>query len=77
MSSAAEKNREQKREREAHAVGGESLEGTKMGVRPRRPGLAGLGELRRLERRSALGGSESREQSRGEERSKNAQGVRD
>jgi len=58
-------------------VGGESLEGAKMGVCPRRPGLAWLGELRRLERRSTLGGSGSREQSRGEERSKNAQGVRD
>jgi len=42
-------------------VGGKSLEGAKYGVRPRRLGLAGLGELRGLERRSALKGSRSRE----------------
>jgi len=40
-------------------VGGKSLEGVKYGVRPRRLGLAGLGELRGLERRSALEGSRS------------------
>jgi len=60
-----------------HDVGGESLEGAKMGVRPRRPGLACLGELRRIEHRSALGGSGSQQQSRGEECSKDVQGVRD
>ena len=42
-------------------VGGKSLEGAKYGVRPRRLGLAGLGELRGLERRSVLEGSRSRE----------------
>jgi len=40
-------------------VGGKSLEGTKYSVRPRRLGLAGLGELRGLEDRSALEGSRS------------------
>ena len=59
------------------AVGGESLEGVKVGVHPRRPGLAWLGELRRIECRSALRGSRSREQSRGEEHSENTQGVHD
>jgi len=46
-------------------VGGKSLEGTNMGVHPRRLGLAGLGELRGLERRSALEGSRSRESREG------------
>ena len=43
------------------SVGGKSLEGVKYGVCPRRLGLAGLGELRGLECRSALEGSRSRE----------------
>jgi len=47
------------------AVGGKSLEGAKYGVHLRRLGLAGLGELRGLERWSALKGSRSRESREG------------
>jgi len=47
------------------AVGGKSLEGAKYSVRPRRLGLAGLGELRGLECRSTLEGSRSRESREG------------
>jgi len=47
------------------AVGGKSLEGAKYGVCLRRLGLAGLGELRGLERRSTLEGSRSRESREG------------
>jgi len=46
-------------------VGGKSLEGVKYGVHPRRLGLAGLGELRGLERRSVLEGSGSQESREG------------
>jgi len=42
-----------------HIVGGKSLEGVEYGVRPRRLGLAGLGELRGLGCRSTLKGSRS------------------
>jgi len=46
-------------------VGGKSLEGVKYGVRLRRLGLAGLGELRGPERRSMLKGSGSQESRKG------------
>jgi len=47
------------------AVEGKSLEGAKIGVRLRRLGLAGLGELGDIERRSALEGPVSRESREG------------